>query len=192
MAVNATRIVRRMNWTANKRSMAAARRVPQHALDEVQHLHADGAYEDALTALEGFVSWRNDHRAWRLYGLCQLGLKQYDAAVAAFETAKSICALEIAKDNVNKATTLIAAGDLGAAREAADQALQMAPHLPTAHVCRLSIANRSGDAAAVKGILEETITKFPDILEDPYVAERLENDTDLVGILAALETIRRD
>lgn len=181
-STNVKNIIRRNNWGANKRSLDVVNRIDHPVLDNVQRLHAEGLYEEALNELTNITGWQGTPRALRLAGLCQLGLKNFDHALDAFDQAQSINVLEIAKDNVNKATTLIAAGDLDAASDAANKALQGAPQLLTPHICLLSIANRSRNSATIETAVRDFVTDYPDLLQDECLIERFENDPDLIGI----------
>ena len=190
MAVDPTRIVRRIGWQANKRSLKPSDRPASEELEGVQRLHADGAYEEALSRIESLPGWRNEPRAWRLRGLCNLGLRQFSEAVEAFDSGQTILRLEIAKDDVNKATTLLAAGDLEAALDLAERALLVVPDHPAWHVCKFSILARFQDTDTLKSLIKEVLQRYPKIIDDTVFVERLSNDPDMMRVRQIIASLK--
>jgi len=182
MPVDLQAIVRRANWQANKRTLPAFRRVAAETLGKARALHGAGAYEAALDTVRSADGWQADSHAWRLVGLCYLGLNAHLRSIEAFEQARDLDAAELAKDEVNIATAHIAAHDYERALAAALHARELAPELVGPHVCLLAIHNRRERYDEVERTLADIMTKNSSVLAEREFLERVTNDTDLVGV----------
>jgi tetratricopeptide (TPR) repeat protein len=188
MTIDIDGALRRVNWQANKRTLMAAHRVHPDQLARAQALHGKGAYEACVRCITSSEHWESDPRAWRLVGLSRLGLRNHAGARQAFERARFLNGLEVAKDEVNIATAHISAHAYEEALEAARRARAIAPFLASAHICILAIYNRTGRHDELVSTIADLLTNNRDILHDPDFLERLANDTDLIGVR---ETVTR-
>lgn len=182
MTIDIDGALRRVNWHANKRSLMAARRVSPDLLARAQALHGKGTYEECMRCVTGAQHWESDPRAWRLVGLSRLGLRDHEGARRAFEQARFLNGIEVAKDEVNIATAHISAHAYEAALQAAQRARTIAPFLASPHICVLAIYNRTGRHDEIVSTIADLLTNNRDILDDPDFLERLTNDTDLIGV----------
>lgn len=191
MTIDIKGALRRVNWQANKRSLLAEQGVSEDAIAAARAQHRQGAYEACIDTIEQINGWRSDPRAWRLVGLCHLGMSGHDEAEAAFSHAQTLRALrtviEDAKDDVNRATNFIAARKYSEALELACRARAAAPFLVGPHICILSIHNHNRQLERLRETIRDMRESHPDILNDPDFLERLENDTDLIGVGELLE-----
>jgi tetratricopeptide (TPR) repeat protein len=182
MPIDLQLIVRRANWQANKRTLTASRRIPAPVLDKAREQHGAGLYEAALDTVRSDEAWTSDSQGWRLVGLSYLGMKDHAGSVEAFEQARRLNALEMAKDEVNIATAHMAVHAYDQALAAGYRARELAPELIGSHVCLLSIYNRTERFEDLDRTLVEIITKYSYVLAEPEFLERVTNDTDLVGV----------
>ena len=182
MTIDIEGVLRRVNWEANKRTLMAAHRVSPDQLAKAQVLHANGAYEECARSITGCRNWESDPRAWRLVGLSRLGLSDPAGARQAFEQARFLNGIEVAKDEVNVATALISAHAYEEALNAARRARTIAPFLVSPHICILSIYNRTGRREDVARTIADLMANNRVVIDDPDFLERVTNDTDLIGV----------
>ena len=182
MTIDIEGALRRVNWDANKRTLMAAHRVSPDRLAKAQALHAKGAYEECVRSVAGNRHWESDPRAWRLVGLSRLGLRDHAGARQAFEQARFLNGIEVAKDEVNIASALISAHEYEEALSAARRARTIAPFLVSPHICILSIYNRTGRREDVARTIANLMANNPGVIDDPDFLERVTNDTDLIGV----------
>jgi tetratricopeptide (TPR) repeat protein len=182
MAIDLSGAMRRVLWNANKRTLEPSPRLEEKFLDRVRELHAHGAYEDGIEVITGASSWEADSQAWRLIGLCALGLRRYPEAHTAFAEAIRLNTLEVAKDEINNATALLNETAYDEAEQAAERARVLAPAYVSPIVCLLSIYNRTRRHDDITRLISAVKVTQPELLSDPDFLERLANDTDLIGI----------
>ena len=190
MAFDMTKVLRRVKWDGNKRTAKASTRLPAEMLVSVRALHAAGDYETAIDRIVAYTDWESDFQAWRLMGLCLIGLGRHAEAQAAFTEAIECSMLEIVKDEVNSAASMIAEENYKGAEDAAERARQMVPDHPSPIICLLSIYNRMRRVDDVERLLQEIKAQHPLILLHPNFVERVSNDTDLIGIAEKIGNIQ--
>ena len=110
------------------------------------------------------------------------GARDHAGARQAFEHARFLNGIEVAKDEVNIASALISAHEYEEALSAARRARTIAPFLVSPHICILSIYNRTGRREDVARTIADLMANNPGVIDDPDFLERVTNDTDLIGV----------
>ncbi|RLA52952.1 MAG: hypothetical protein DRR42_06155 [Gammaproteobacteria bacterium] len=197
MSHSLTHRLRAQSWQVNKRTYVPLDEVPD-AIKLARRAHHDGRYEEAIALVEGEVGKPSGEAALTVKGLALFGLGEFEAADRQFQSArdlarqaeresgseaeKSYFQHRLSVGFANEATSKISQKNYEQAWPLAKEALGADDqwHLP--YVVMLSVERRREHWDAIKNILGDMSSRWPQWQQDEHFQERLYNDTDLAGV----------
>jgi tetratricopeptide (TPR) repeat protein len=118
-----------------------------------------------------------------------LGLDHADEAVELFSISREASRVELAREEINLGTALIAAKRFAEAEAAARRAIELAPNEVGPHIVMIAALHRENYEAGLERFLREPHAEYPDIIASPLFQERLERDPDFIGVADHLKAM---
>lgn len=179
--------MRRLQWNANKRTVAKRVFVGDAILDEIDALRETGKLDEAQEVFgnQDPEACAIDYRAQLTLGLVHFGLDDLDAAEVAFDRASALADQIKAETLLNKANLLKVKGNFDAAIELAYETRELAPHwfashliIIAAHECRGSDA----DINAVRDAIQSMKEMLPEWHMSAELWSYLKDDVDYIRL----------